>query len=252
MGEALTLSKICLKNECSTRSARTAEATDDRRRLPARGGALHWPVAAGRKLSARPIAFSHAQIPRQCAAANGGQHRQLLSRDLRWTQDPIASKGAKPQFAGSRTTTEQCFCGLIVATCLTGGRCGMPRSRSFARYVGFPFLIVMSSCSDKLECDSIETRKAVLQIVADDHRNPLINYAAKNSNAKASSENAKPLYLLGQRIVTTATSQDKRTLQCSGEISVSVGDTNASKEVDFTVQQSPGGKISVSVVPFQF
>jgi hypothetical protein len=116
----------------------------------------------------------------------------------------------------------------------------------------FPFLIIMSSCSDKLECDSIETRKAVLQIVADDHRNPLISYAAKNSDAKADFENAKPLYLLGQRIVTTSTSRDKRTLQCSGEISVSVGDTNASKQVDFTVQQSPDGKLSVSVAPFQF
>jgi hypothetical protein len=43
----------------------------------------------------------------------------------------------------------------------------------------FPFLIFLSGCSDKLECDSIETRKAVLQMVADDHRNPLANYAQK-------------------------------------------------------------------------
>jgi hypothetical protein len=131
--------------------------------------------------------------------------------------------------------------------------CGMPYlyDRSLVVW-SFPFLIFLSGCSDKLECDSIETRKAVLQMVADDHRNPLANYAAKNPTAKANLENAKPLYLLGQRIVTTSTSQDKRTLQCSGEISVSVGDTKASKEVDFTVQQLLDGKISVSVVPFQF
>lgn len=116
----------------------------------------------------------------------------------------------------------------------------------------FPLLIVLSGCSAKPECDSIETRGAVLGIVSDDHRNPLLNYAEKNSTAKPNLENTKPLYLLGERIVTTSTSPDKPTLQCSGAISVSVGDIKASKEVDFTVQQSPDGKISVSVAPFQF
>ena len=114
--------------------------------------------------------------------------------------------------------------------------------------------MILSGCSGSArpECDSIETRSAVLQIVSDDHRNPLVDYAAKNSTAKPSLENTRPLYLLGQRIVTTSTSQDKRTLRCSGAISVSVGNIKASKEVDFTVQQSSDGKISVSVDPFQF
>jgi hypothetical protein len=31
-----------------------------------------------------------------------------------------------------------------------------------------------------------------------------------------------------------------------------VGDTKASKKIDFTVQQSSDGKLSVSVAPFQF
>jgi hypothetical protein len=53
-------------------------------------------------------------------------------------------------------------------------------------------------------------------------------------------------------MVTTSTSDNKRTLKCSGSLSVTVGDTKASKEVDFTVQQSPDGKITVSVAPFQF
>jgi hypothetical protein len=79
---------------------------------------------------------------------------------------------------------------------------------------------------------SLETRKAVLDIVSDDHHNPLVEFAAKNSTAKAS--------------------PDKRTLQCSGAISAGVGDVKASKEIGFTVQRSADGKLSVSVTPFQF
>ena len=113
-------------------------------------------------------------------------------------------------------------------------------------------LLLLGGCGDKVACDSIETRSAVLRSVADDHRNPLVNYAAKESTAKPNPENSKPLYLLGERIVTTSTSPDKRTLHCSGGISASVGDVKASKEIEFTVQQAPDGKLSVSVVPFQF
>jgi hypothetical protein len=93
------------------------------------------------------------------------------------------------------------------------------------------------------ECDSFETRNAVLQIVSDDHNNALAEYAAKNSSVAKSSdanpedETAKqqPLYRLGDQMVTTSTSNNKRTLKCSGPLSVTVGDTTASKEVDFTV-----------------
>jgi len=113
-------------------------------------------------------------------------------------------------------------------------------------------MIVLGGCSAKPECDSTETRTAVLQIVSDDHRNGLVEYAARNSTAKPNLENSKPLYLLGERIVTASTSKDKRTLQCSGAISVSLGDIKASKEIEFTVQRSADGKVSVSVVPFQF
>ncbi|MCP1763660.1 hypothetical protein [Bradyrhizobium japonicum] len=97
-----------------------------------------------------------------------------------------------------------------------------------------------------------ETRKAILDIVSDDHRNPLVEFAARNSTAKVSLENNKPLYLLGEKIVTTSSSNQKRTLQCSGAISVSVGDVKASKEIEFSVQKSADGKLSVSVTPFQF
>jgi hypothetical protein len=62
----------------------------------------------------------------------------------------------------------------------------------------------------------------VLQTILDDHNNPLVKYAAKNSttakSSDASSESEKskerPLYLLGEKIITTSTSEDKRTLTC--------------------------------------
>jgi hypothetical protein len=132
----------------------------------------------------------------------------------------------------------------------------------------FPFLVLASACGATPECDSFETRSAVLQTVSDDQNNALANFAAKNSSqAKPESNDAesegekstnlenskqKPLYQLGQNIVTTSTSKDKRTLTCSTSISVTIGDTKASKEVNFTVQKSSDGKISVSVTPFQF
>jgi hypothetical protein len=129
------------------------------------------------------------------------------------------------------------------------------RKRPFVSW-SFACLIFLSGCSAKPECDSFETRKAVLQTVSDDHNNPLVKYAAQNPKAKSSGANSdakeRPLYLLGEKIITTSTSEDKRTLQCSGSISVTVGETKASKDVNFTVQQSPDGKLSVSVAPFQF
>ena len=123
--------------------------------------------------------------------------------------------------------------------------------RLFAIF-SLPIIISLSGCDPKPECDSPETRKAVLDIVSDDHRNPLVEFAARNSTAKMSLENNKPLYLLGEKIVTTSTSNQKRTLQCSGAISVTVGDVKASKEIEFSVQKSTDGKLSVSVTPFQF
>lgn len=93
----------------------------------------------------------------------------------------------------------------------------------------------------------------MLQFISDDRNNPLLDYATRTSTAnKDSAESAKPLYQLGQRMVTTSTSKDKLTLKCSGPLSVAVNDLKATKEVNFTVQQSPDGKISVSVDPFQF
>ena len=78
--------------------------------------------------------------------------------------------------------------------------------------------------------------------------------AAKPGDTSPAAEKSRrqPLYALGEKIVTTSTSGNKRTLQCRGSMSVTVGDTKASKEVNFTVQQSSNGKVAVSVAPFRF
>ncbi len=132
-------------------------------------------------------------------------------------------------------------------------------SRRSLALCSFPILVFLSGCgAGKPECDSIDTRNAVLDIVSNDHDNALGRYAAENpntakpNNAGSEAEKTKPLYLLGEKIVTTSTSEDKRTLTCSSALSATVGATKASKEITFTVQQAPDGKISVSVDPFQF
>lgn len=119
----------------------------------------------------------------------------------------------------------------------------------------FPLVLFAGECSARPACDSIETRNAVLQFVLADRNNALLAFAAKNSTASKDgpgSDSAKPLYELGQTIVTTSTSKDKLTLTCSGPLSVAAGDLKATKEVNFTVQQASDGKLSVSVEPFQF
>ena len=126
----------------------------------------------------------------------------------------------------------------------------------------FPFLILLGGCDaqPKPECDSFETRNAVLQTVSSDHDNHLAKFAAGHSAdanshdtvSAAGKPDQKPLYVLGDKMITVSTSDNKRTLKCSGALSATVGETRASKEVDFTVQQSSDGKITVSVEPFQF
>lgn len=115
----------------------------------------------------------------------------------------------------------------------------------------------LSGCdSAKPECDTPEARSAVLKIVSDDHGNRLAVYAANHppsdAASKAGPEGAKPLYMLGDKMITVSRSADKRTLQCTGALSATVNGTRASKEVNFTVQLASDGKISVSVAPFEF
>jgi hypothetical protein len=133
---------------------------------------------------------------------------------------------------------------------LASGACSWNNASSSRLHEGFN--------RQEPECDSSETRSAVLQTISDDHSNALVDYAARHpSTAKSSAtspeaEKQRPLYLLGEQIVTTSTSENKQTLKCSGSISVTVGDTKASKEINFTAQKSSDGKLSVSVAPFQF
>lgn len=118
-----------------------------------------------------------------------------------------------------------------------------------------PVLIGLSGCGPKPECDSFETRNAVLKAVSDDHGNRLAVFAAKNDTTPkdgAARESDKPLYTLGDKMITTSASDGKRTLMCHGSISATVGGTKASKDIDFTVQQAGNGEVSVSVTPFQF
>src|SRR3984885_13802220 len=110
----------------------------------------------------------------------------------------------------------------------------------------FPFLIFLSGCDAKPECDSFETRNAVLHTVSAAHNNALGEFAAKNStmakSSDASSEVEKSkqqlLYVLGEKIVTTSTSENKRTLKCSGSMSGTGGNPKAPKKVNLPANQS--------------
>ena len=82
--------------------------------------------------------------------------------------------------------------------------------------------------------------------------NPLARFATNNATPGAASRKEKPVYQLTQKLVKNGASKDKRTLQCSGGISVVYGDLKATKEIDFSLQQAENGKLSVSVTPFQF
>lgn len=103
-----------------------------------------------------------------------------------------------------------------------------------------------------------ETRSEILKVISSDHQNPLGKYAADHPNTatdaaiKADPNNEKPLYTLGEQMVTTSISADKRTLHCSGAISATINGTRATKDLSYTVQRESDGKLTVSVAPFQF
>jgi hypothetical protein len=116
------------------------------------------------------------------------------------------------------------------------------------------------------ECDTLETRNSVVEIISDDSNNALVNFAVNNSSsvaamvgdAKTDAEKSVILekarqgavYMLDDTIVTN--SRATRVATCSGLLSVTVGDTTAEKQVDFKVERTADGKISVSVNPFLF
>ena len=132
-----------------------------------------------------------------------------------------------------------------------------------------PVLLMLSGCGEAgPECDSLDTRNAVVKVVSGDGNNALVNYAAKHSSVvearvnSASTEAEKSAvwekarqeasYRLGDEISTNSRSKDRRAVTCSGVLSATVEDVTAQKQVEFEVEEAPDGTVSVSVSPFQF
>ena len=133
----------------------------------------------------------------------------------------------------------------------------------------FSIPLSLSGCGGaELECDSLESRKSVVKIIADDNNNALVNYAANNSsvvaamvgnaNTKADRlmilEEAKrgAVYKLDDTIRMNSKNRTAHVVTCSGILDVTVADTTAEKQVDFRVERASDGKMSVSVDPFLF
>jgi hypothetical protein len=133
------------------------------------------------------------------------------------------------------------------------------RKRSIV-LLSFPVLALLGGCDGGPECDTPETRLAVIESVSTNQADPLAGFAEKNATIPRATDASpaakktieRPTYQLGEKIVTASVSKDKRTLQCSSSISAAVGETKASKEIDFAVTIAPDGQRSVAVTPFQF
>ena len=132
-----------------------------------------------------------------------------------------------------------------------------------------PVLLLLSSCGGAApECDSLDTRSTVVEIVSADSNNALVNYAVRNSGAVAARvsntnteadklailEKARQgaAYRLDDTIRTNSRSTARRAVTCTGLLYVTVEDVTAQKQVDFKVEQAADGKVSISVSPFQF
>ena len=130
-------------------------------------------------------------------------------------------------------------------------------------------LLLLSGCGGaEPECGSPDTRNSVVKTISDDHNNRLVNYAVKNSDSVAAMvttanteaekvaiwEKARQgaVYRLDDTILTNSRNRATRTVTCSGLLYVTVGDTIAQKQVDFKVERTTDGKMSVSVDPFLF
>jgi len=132
----------------------------------------------------------------------------------------------------------------------------------------FVFLLLNGCGGIEPECDSLDTHHSVVKIISDDSNNALVDYAVKNSNAVAAMvsntnteadrlailERARQgaVYRLDDTILTNSRNRATRAVTCSGLLYVTVGDTIAEKQVDFKVEQTTDGKMSVSVDPFLF
>lgn len=130
-------------------------------------------------------------------------------------------------------------------------------------------LLVLNGCGGaEPECGSLESHDSVVRIISDDSNNALVNYAVNNSSSVAAMvsnmnteaeklailEKARQgaVYRLDDTILTNSRNRSTRAVSCSGLLYVTVGDTTAEKQVDFKVERTADGKMSVSVDPFLF
>jgi hypothetical protein len=132
-----------------------------------------------------------------------------------------------------------------------------------------PVLLLLGGCGvEGPECDSPGARDSVVKIMSDDRNNALGDYAARNSsviaaivgNAGTEAEKVAVLekarqgaaYRLDDAISTNSRSNAERAVNCSGVVHATVEDVTVQKQVDFKVQETADGKVSISVSPFQF
>jgi hypothetical protein len=130
-----------------------------------------------------------------------------------------------------------------------------------------PVALLLNGCGGpEPECDSPDTQSSVVKTVSDDRNNALVNYAVKNSSSVAAmvgntTTEAEKLaiwekarqdaaYRLDDKILTN--SRNRRAVTCTGLLYVTVADTVAEKQVDFKVERTTDGKMSISVDPFLF
>jgi hypothetical protein len=133
----------------------------------------------------------------------------------------------------------------------------------------FSVLLLLNGCgAAEPECDSLDVHNSVVKIISDDSNNALVSYAVNNSSSVAAMvrntnteaeklaiwEKARQgaVYRLDDTILTNSRNKATRAVTCSGLMSVTVGDATAQKQVDFQVEQTPDGKMLVSVNRFLF
>jgi flagellar basal body-associated protein FliL len=128
---------------------------------------------------------------------------------------------------------------------------------------------MLSGCGEAApECGSLGARNTVVKVISDDSNNALVDYAARNSSvvaARVSNANTEleksailekakqnAAYRLDDTIRTNSVNKARRAVTCTVLLYATVEDATAQKELDFRVEQSADGKISISVSPFQF
>jgi hypothetical protein len=142
------------------------------------------------------------------------------------------------------------------------------KNQPLALWLLFILLLLTGCGGAEPECDSLDSHNSVVRIISDDSNNALVNYAVRNSGSVAAMvsntnteaeksailEKARQgaVYRLDDTILTNSRNRATRAVTCSGLLYVTVGDTMAEKQVDFKVERTTDGRMSVSVDPFLF